>query len=196
VVALALLVGCKTLRTTGVEVAVDGPWEIHERGVGVLVVGSAIPAGLLGDAEQRYFARYIADGQPFEGFVFEDPPVTVGVRGPWTQFATLRAVMEPQTARFAGPASRKARGGLPIRVLLIHDEQIRTAGGVGVGSTLAQLEDAHGKPKLRAAPPTLGEDGCNVALEGLPGVAFVFPSCTLAREGEAVVRVDVWSPQD
>ncbi|MCP4873245.1 MAG: hypothetical protein GY898_31515 [Proteobacteria bacterium] len=173
----------------------DGPWVIHEGGVGGLTVGGPIPSGLLGDAEDRYFARYIADGQPFEGFVFDDPPLMVGVRGPWTAFARSHGLMDPPAARFRGPATRKARAGLPVRVILIDDPALRTAGGVGVGSTLAELEAAHGAPNLRNLPPTLGDDGCSAELAALPGVSFVFATCDAARDGEAVVRVDVWAPE-
>lgn len=184
------LAGCKHVQTTGASVA--GPWIIDEGGVGALRLGAAIPAALLDDAEQRFVARFIADGVLLEGFELEEPPLTVVL--PTRMFARYdgeHGAAQPLVDQLRDQAVRRARAGAKISSVIISSDQLRTAAGVGVGSSHAELEAAYPAVKLRPLPPTMGDDMCSARVDGLPGVGFMFTTCDAAREGAPVIRVDV-----
>jgi len=171
---------------------VTGPWDIRDGGVGALTIGEAIPAGMELDPT-TYFATYVADGQPSEGFDLATPPLRAVIDGgPWVKFAANRELMEPPVDRFRDKAVTAAGKGATLRVLVIRSAELRTEAGVGVGSTLAQIEAAHGEPRVGAVPPTLGKDRCQVTVPGMPTVHFLFESCDAARDGAPATRIDVW----
>ena len=190
--ALAL-VACRPpadTRTSG-EI-VTGPWEIREGAVGPVTVDAPLPAALLEGAGERYFARYIADGQPFEGFSFAEQGVDVAISGgPFAAWDRRSGPGEPPTDELRDAAARKARGA-KVSAIVVRGDAARTGAGAGAGSTLTELQDAHGEAKLRPLPPTFGDDLCSAWVDGLPGVSFVFASCDAAREGEPILRVDLW----
>jgi hypothetical protein len=191
--AVALLavgvLGCPKTPSTGA--TVTGPWEIRDGAVGPFTLGAALPAELLDGAEQAYFARYIADGVPQEGFTLDGVDVAIA-GGPFAAWDKRADSGDPPLDELRGPAVDKARRGARIVAVLVQGDGPRTAAGAGVGSTLAELEAAHGAAKLRPLPPTLGGDRCSVRLDALPGAGFVFGSCDAAREGAQVLRVDLW----
>lgn len=175
----------------------ENPMEIHEHGVGPLTLGSPLPQGVLQGAEGSYFARFVADGQAWEGFQLADPPIAVGMgAGPWLALVNKEGAAEAPLETLRPQAVAKAQAGGRLASIVVTSDRPRTKDGLGVGSTLAQIEAVRGKASLLPAPPTLGGDLCNVQVASLPGVSFVFPTCAAAREGASSIRVDLWGRRD
>lgn len=174
------------------EVPVDETWTIESGRVGRIVLGSALPDVLPADAEDRYFARYINDGQPHEGFRLDVPGLDVAmVGGPFAVYLDSHGYGEPPLDRLKTKAVRAARSGQLVSTVHVRDAAVRTAAGTGVGSTLAELRAAHGEMKVRPVPPSLGDDACVADSPALPGVWFVFLTCDGAEAGHTVSRVDL-----
>ena len=168
-------------------------WVVDSGGVGPVRLGRALPRTLLPvDVGSRYFARYIADVQPAEGFEFDTPPVRVFLaRGPFARKACSRTV-EAAPDAFRDAAVRAARRGAKVDLVMVVGPGPATAEGIGVGSRLAALLGAYPDLELNPVPPTLGHDECMAMTRRVPGVYFAFESCEAARAGAPVVRVDVW----
>jgi hypothetical protein len=168
-------------------------WTISAGSVGAIAVGQPLPKHLLDEPlEARYVARYIGDAQPYEGFRFDTPPLTVFVEGgPFAKKAAEEPV-EPDPAPYRAAGAKAAQAGAKVRAVLIHGPGPATAAGVGVGSALPALKAAYPDLALRPVPPTLGGDECVADSAQLKDVRFVFASCKAAEAGEAVVRVDLW----
>jgi hypothetical protein len=164
-------------------------WQIRSGAVGSIELGKPLPDALKSaDLERRYVARFVADAQPFEGFRYDDPPVTVGITGgPFTA-----SEGELPIDRCRGPATAAARNGAAVRSIRVHGPGPATATAAGVGSTLAQLRAAYADLSLQVVPPTLGSDECVADTPSLPDVHFVFASCERAETGDPVARVDLW----
>lgn len=163
-------------------------WRIEPGRVGPAELGKPLPEALAAD-ETRYLARFIADAQPIDAFRFDDPPLMVIVDGPFA--ASHADAAAGATERLRGKAVEAARGGAAVKLVMITGAGPKTAGGAGVGTTLAELQQAYPDVKLAALPETLGHDTCAAHTKQLPGVAFVFASCAKAKAGEPVTRVDV-----
>jgi hypothetical protein len=95
--------------------------------------------------------------------------------------------------RTVNPKMQIALGeGEQILRMHLWGTQPRTAAGIGVGSTLAELRAAYPDATTRSIPPTLGEDLCNASTSALPDVYFHFRDCSAAEAGEAIIRIDMW----
>ena len=172
-------------------------WRIEAGRVGPVELGKALPAELLaGDLESRYLARYIADGQPVDGFQYDEPPVLVLVEdGPFSnRIEKTKKYEDPPVAELRGPGAKAARGGATVKTIMIMGAGPATEAGVGVGSTLEALKAAYADLRLWPFPETLGADMCTGKTKSLPGVVFVFATCAKANKGEPVKRIDVSLP--
>jgi hypothetical protein len=170
-------------------------WTITEKGVGAVVLGRPLPAALRApDLGTHYFARYFGDFQPEEGFRLADPPLEVSIGdGPFAKKAEEDTI-EPDAAAFAPAAVKAVKAGAPVTAVRVLGPGPRTAAGLGVGSTLADLRRANADTRVHPVPPTLGKDECVATTPGAPGVVFLFATCKAAEAGEPVVRVDVRAP--
>ena len=194
VVVAAMLWGFPVVaKEGGAMEPVANAWIVDSGGVGPVRLGHALPRALLpAGVGSRYFARYIADFQPTEGFEFDTPPVRVFLaRGPFARKACSKTV-EPAPEAYRDAAVRAARRGAKVDLVMVVGPGPATAEGIGVGTGLAELRDAYRDLEVNPVPPTLGRDECMAMTRRLPGVYFAFESCDAARAGSPVVRVDVW----
>ena len=173
-------------------------WRITPGRVGPLEVGKPLPALLLRrDLAAHYAAAYIADAQAVDTFGFDDPPVTIILAS--QTFAEFERRGDstatgpgPATTRLRDKAAEAARRGAIVTRVMIRSAGPATETGLGVGSTLEQLQRAYADLKLQALPPTLGADQCVAVARSFPRVGFVFTNCSKAKQGEPVKRVDLW----
>lgn len=176
------------------------PWLIEPGGVGTLRLGQPVPAALVTDElETRYVAGYLADGVLYEGFRLEHPPLTIVLsRGPFAELERKGHDGPPSVEQMGVLAPRAmiaVREGATIRGLMIRGAGLATAAGLGVGSTLADLEATYPDLQLLAVPPTVGDDRCVATSKAHPGLRFFFGSFDGAHVGGVVTRVDLWIPE-
>ncbi|MCS6911722.1 MAG: hypothetical protein RMK29_16025 [Myxococcales bacterium] len=174
--------------------AAANQWVIGSEGVGPIRLGGAVPQALLtADLDQHYVARYIADGQPFEGYRFEDPPLTVAIAGgPFARFSEKEAVDKVDPSRFRAAAGKQTRAGAKVQMIIVHGAGPATAAGIGVGSDLAALRTAYPDIKLHSVPETFGNDEAVARSPTLKNVHFVFRSRKAAEAGDKILRIDLW----
>ena len=87
-----------------------------------------------------------------------------------------------------------AIGFLSGRVIRIYPgPEMKTAGGVGLGSTLEELRETHGAVELYNIPEPYH---CAVTSSALPDVYFHFADCDAAKAGEGIVHILVWRNLD
>jgi len=163
-------------------------WRIEPGHVGPAELGKPMPEVLAHDLAARYLARHIADAQPIDAFQFDDPPLMVIVDGPFTKADDG----DGATERWRAKAVEAAKTAVITRIMVIATGP-KTAAGAGVGSTLAELQQAYDDLRISSLPPTFGKDGCGGTSKQLPGILFVFETCSKAKAGERVTRVDVFS---
>lgn len=172
-------------------------WNIEVGRVGPIELGKPLPDVLLArDLAASYTARYIADGQPLDGFRFDDPPLTLVIaNGPFAALDATGHQGPPPVDTLREPGVAHARAGALVKAVMIHAAGPATQAGLGVGSTLADLEAGYGDVRLAPLPETLGGDLCVARSKANPGISFVFESCKKAKAGDPVKRVDLWIPE-
>jgi hypothetical protein len=172
------------------------PWLIDAGGVGALRLGQPLPAALVdGELERGYVAGYLGDGVAYDGFRLEHPPLTVILsRGPFEELDRRDHEGAPPLDVLRPRALAAVREGATVRALLVHGRGLATAGGLGVGSTLAELERAYPDLRVSPVPPTAGGDRAVATSRSQPGLAFFFADFDAAHVGGPVTRVDVRIP--
>lgn len=136
-------------------------WEIDSNGVDDLILGRPLPVSLA-HTEKEKVDMLIADGVPFKGFRFNEPPLLVSLR-------------------------RKK-----ISMMIIESPNIRTKKKIGVGSTLKQINTAYKNVSINPVPSTLGGDEAVAIINNLPNVYFYFKDLKAAKTGGKVVRVMIF----
>lgn len=174
--------------------AAPNQWVIGSEGVGPIQLGGPLPRELLTpDLDSRYVARYIADGQPFEGYRLEQPPLTVAIEGgPFAKWAEKEPADKVNPDPFRAAAGKAARAGARVRMIVVHGPGPATPAGIGVGSDLQALKAAYADIKVRSVPGTFGKDEAVGMSAALKNVHFVFRSRKAAEAGEKVLRIDIW----
>lgn len=182
---------------------VDAP-VVSDEGIGDVRLGSPLPARLLApgsDPLGRYFPGLHADAQTHDGFRLPGFPVRILMAGSgpftrWFDDPKRKADPPPDAAtrrRLAADAVREARAGARVGWIVVDGPGPRTASGIGVGSTLAEVMRAHPAARPRSQPPTFGKDECEVTLAPLKQVQVYFPHCRAARAGARATRMTVMS---
>ena len=175
---------------------------ISGQGVGDLLIGKSIPARHLAPAaatRRRYVHRMYTDAQTFEGFRLASPPVTLSLKnGPfhrWFEDPKRKGGMsqKPPTAQLAREALRLARSGHPIASIVVDRPGVKTAAGLGVGSTWADIQRAHPGAKLRPNPPQFGQDRCVATLPPLQRTYAYFKACATAKAGGPITRILIFA---
>jgi hypothetical protein len=167
--------------------------------VGPVEIGNSLPIELLvDDLAAHYVARYIADSQPVDAFAYESPPMLVILAsGPFrAQVSKTGKSVRPPVDALRDKAATAARHGAKVQTIMVRGSGPTTEAGLGVGSTLAQLEAAYADLRLTPLPETLGDDVCRARTKVLAGVQFMFSTCSKARKGAPVTRLDVASPSE
>ena len=178
---------------------VSATWRIESGRVGAVELGKRLPESLIaGDLAARYLARYIADGQPADTFVYDAPPALIILdSGPFrARVSRTGDSAKPPTEALRGEAAASARNGAKVQTVMIRGAGPATAAGIGVGSTLAALQAAYSDLQLMPTPETLGDDQCQARTKSLPGVQFVFSTCSKAKSGAPIIRIDVSHPDE
>lgn len=177
-------------------VASGSTWRITAGQVGVIKLGSPLPPDLLDDdLATHYVARYIADGLPVDAFSYDKPALLILLAsGPFhTRVEAAHERVPPRSNVSRAEAAELARE-IPVKTIMVRGSGPTTDAGAGVGSTLAELQQAYPDLILSALPETLGGDTCRARSGSLPGIQFMFFSCNRAKAGAPVIRVDVMAP--
>jgi hypothetical protein len=166
-----------------------GRWRIRPGAVGPIEVGKRIPKEMLTqDLEKRYVARHIDDAQPFEGFRYDDPPITVGIaKGPFMAWDARHGLDDPPMEQLRKKAAKAARGGAKVKSIWVEAAGPTTEAGIGVGSTIDALRQAYRDLAISRIP----ENQCIATSRSLPGIVFRLDPCGKGGTGQVVKRVDL-----
>lgn len=136
-------------------------WEITQDGVDGIVLGKPIPSAVAHSKKER-INRLIADGVPFKGFKFKEPPLLVSLERN------------------------------KVSTIVIDSPDIKTKEKVGVGSTLRQISSAYKDVSINHVPSTFGNDEAVAVIKDLPNVFFYFKDMKTAKAGGKAVRIMIF----
>ncbi|MEZ4221808.1 MAG: hypothetical protein R3B13_12825 [Polyangiaceae bacterium] len=166
---------------------------IRSGAVGEFLVGEPIPRRWLTD-DAKYHARWVADAQPMEGFLFGDPEVWVILeKGPMhdvepDDVEKLEPVLRPK-------ALAQARAGAKIGAVLVEHPGVSTVASVGVGVGYSMLTAAYRDVEVRRLPEWFDTNiTCDARTPKLPGVSFLLLSCEPGKPPGDVNRIFVHAP--
>jgi hypothetical protein len=164
---------------------------VDSDGVSDVRLGRAIPSHYLADARaarRSYEIRWVADGAPFEAFRLDEPAIIAAFQGPFTRWAESNAG-ELEPGRFVDEALREAQRGAPVESIVIEHGGAKTAAGIGIGSSFAELTTAYPDAKLLRLPEWFEPRAtCSVSAPTLPRVSFHLSACRGDERGD-VIRI-------
>lgn len=147
-------------------------WKIHARGVGDLIPGNPIPDSAL-HIEGKSRVEIFDDGF---GKVSEEEAMRRGYIDQ-TGFRIIRFQK----------LGLRARVTLKNRLFALYPgRSLRTAEGTGVGSTLKELQEAHGKVNMTIFPEPYE---CAISIPGYNALTFLFRDCDWACGNQGALEV-------
>lgn len=175
---------------------------ITDEGVGDVLIGRPLPARLLSDDSDpvgRYVYGFHSDVQTYEGFALPNMPVrALLAKGSFSRWFDEERLPDEEmmptkslVERFAIEAVEAARDGAPVSWIIVDGPGVQTASSIGVGSTYAEVMEAHPKVEIEPLPPTFGDDECYASLEPSERMFIFFDDCEKARDGGVVKRIDI-----
>jgi hypothetical protein len=140
---------------------------ITEDGVGPLRVGRMVPERFRDRALLRaaYVTTFYSDAQPLEGFTFDDPPVTVYVRGAFHDWGYAHPGQSAPERVRAATIEAAIAGHARVEMIVVRSPRLKTARGIAAGDSIDDFRRAY--PALTiGAMPALWEEPSHVALMG------------------------------
>ncbi len=180
---------------------------ITDEGVGDVLIGRPFPARLLSDVSNpigRYVYGFHSDAQTYEGFALPGMPVrALFATGPFSRWFNEQRQPDEEVMpsknlvnRFAIEAVAAARDGAPVSWIVVDGPGVLTSNSIGVGSTYAEVMNAHPDVKMEPIPPTFGDDECYASLDPSERLLIFFHNCEKARAGGAVTRIFIGTGPD
>lgn len=109
--------------------------------------------------EKQRYDRMIADFVPVKGFVLKQPPVTVVLK--------------------------KGK----VYMIIIDGPGLKTADGLGLGSTLDDIRKRYQEVYFNHVPPTFGNDEAVAFSKEAPNIKFYFTDVESASKGKGAIRI-------
>ena len=150
----------------------ESGWKIHAQGVGDLIPGKKIPKSAL-HIEGKSRAELFDDG-------FAKVSEEEAMRRGYIDQTGFRIIRFPKLGL-------RARVTLKNRLFALYPgRSLRTAEGTGVGSTLKELEEAHGKGNMTIFPEPYE---CGISVPGYTTLTFLFRDCDWACGNQGPLEV-------
>ena len=160
-------------------VKTDDPWLIYGDRVGIVPVSGGLPDALFELEGADYEALVEAPRRGLDSVQAMEAGLETMDGNRMVRLSSVDMTVE---LTFAGRIAALWPG-----------KGLRTPEGTGIGSTLSELQGAHGGYQLNRVPEPFQ---CSVAVPGRENVWFLFKDCEAACGGARAVKVGVYGDED